>query len=388
MPIETVNIPGSYQVREPNGKLTTYSNGVGMAYSSSRPDRSRERKPSGWLYPTAYEIDVQARRKPLGDLRWNTGHLFSGTVPYVDGNTAQQNHLPFPSGMEDRVVTKALLELKNQSLNIGVALAEAQATANLVGSSATRIARAYQAVKRRDFSSAAQFLGIKKKKGGGLGFKPSNDIPSAWLELQYGWKPLLSDVHGAIQHLAFRAEDRGKWRHTVKGSERIKDQGDYNYTTQFGSKRIVYNRESGMFVRLDYIPGNSFFSAMSQVGVTNPLEVIWEKVPFSFVVDWFLPVGDYLSTLDADLGWIFLSGSKSQFQRTRVIETPGPPSGYYISGTFRGSFRRVTLKRSVYVSSPRPQLPRFKNPVSLGRMANGLALLSSVFGKGGGPRVR
>lgn len=387
MPYENVNIPGSYQVKNPNGSVQTYTNGNGMSYTSNRPDRVRTRKPSGWLFPTAYAIDVQARRKPLGDLSWNTGHLFSGTVPYVDGNYNEMNLLPFPSGMEDRVVTKALLELKKQSLNIGVALAEAQQTADLVGSSATRIARAYQAVKRRDFSSAAQFLGIKKKKGGGLGFKPSNDIPSAWLELQYGWKPLLSDVHGAIQHLAFRAEDRGKWRHTVKGSERIKDQGDYHYVSPYGSKRIVYNRESGMFVRLDYIPGNSFFSAMSQVGVTNPLEVIWEKVPFSFVVDWFLPVGDYLSTLDADLGWIFLSGSKSQLQRVKGVETPGPPAGYYTSGTFRGTFRRTTFTRTVYLSSPRPQLPRFKNPVSLGRMANGLALLSSVFGGGSG-RVR
>lgn len=34
------------------------------------------------------------------------------------------------------------------------------------------------------------------------------------------------------------------------------------------------------------------------LGFTNPAAVLWEATPFSFVVDWFLPIGDYLKTLD------------------------------------------------------------------------------------------
>lgn len=33
-------------------------------------------------------------------------------------------------------------------------------------------------------------------------------------------------------------------------------------------------------------------------GFSNPLEVLWEATPFSFVADWFYPVGDYLSELN------------------------------------------------------------------------------------------
>jgi hypothetical protein len=38
--------------------------------------------------------------------------------------------------------------------------------------------------------------------------------------------------------------------------------------------------------------------AMDTVNITRPLDVLWEATPFSFVVDWFLPVGRYLHTLN------------------------------------------------------------------------------------------
>jgi len=39
-----------------------------------------------------------------------------------------------------------------------------------------------------------------------------------------------------------------------------------------------------------------------QLGLTNPVQVLWDAVPMSFVVDWFLPVNKYLSSFDASLG--------------------------------------------------------------------------------------
>ncbi len=33
----------------------------------------------------------------------------------------------------------------------------------------------------------------------------------------------------------------------------------------------------------------------SRLGLTNPAAVAWELVPYSFVVDWFVNVGDYLN---------------------------------------------------------------------------------------------
>jgi hypothetical protein len=35
-----------------------------------------------------------------------------------------------------------------------------------------------------------------------------------------------------------------------------------------------------------------------QLGLLDPLSVVWENIPYSFVVDWFIPIGDYLSMLN------------------------------------------------------------------------------------------
>jgi hypothetical protein len=40
-------------------------------------------------------------------------------------------------------------------------------------------------------------------------------------------------------------------------------------------------------------------SELQQLGLTNPALVAWELVPFSFVFDWFIQVGDWLTGLTA-----------------------------------------------------------------------------------------
>lgn len=47
---------------------------------------------------------------------------------------------------------------------------------------------------------------------------------------------------------------------------------------------------------------NSSVKSLVQLGLTNPAEVAWEVVPFSFVIDWFIPVGNFLSSLDSLVG--------------------------------------------------------------------------------------
>jgi hypothetical protein len=40
----------------------------------------------------------------------------------------------------------------------------------------------------------------------------------------------------------------------------------------------------------------------SQLGVVNPASIAWELIPFSFIVDWFLNVGDFLNQFSDFLG--------------------------------------------------------------------------------------
>lgn len=50
---------------------------------------------------------------------------------------------------------------------------------------------------------------------------------------------------------------------------------------------------------------------LNQLGLANPLATAWELVSYSFVVDWFVPIGPVLNALSARAGLIFVDGSKS-----------------------------------------------------------------------------
>jgi hypothetical protein len=140
----------------------------------------------------------------------------------------------------------------------------------------------------------------------------------------------------------------------------------------------------GCFIRIDAIPSKDHIVSLASLGVTNPLEIAWELVPFSFVVDWALPVGQYLSSLDAMFGY---DDDNIWFSRTDFIRTrwdthyvPGTNSSYRPRGDYGECYKEVLrINRTVGTSVPFPVRPVFKNPASLNHMANALSLLAQAF---------
>lgn len=335
------------------------------------PDRVRSRKPTGWLYPKPYTLTYVSIRAVQGTLKCgpvsNINYLYEGVI---SGLSAATNTplLAESANQRRKVEIDALIKLKNQRINLGVALAEAKQTANLVGTTASRIARAYSAARRGNWKGAGKALGTTFRK-----------TPQNWLEAQYAWKPLLSDVFGAVEALSM--SERLEWLTTTKAVDRERVRTLTVNSPVFQCTRTALEQDRGWFVRLDYLPSNQFMSTLASVGVTNPLEIIWEKVPFSFVVDWFVPIGDWLSAMDATLGYEFLSGSRTS-RRMTIAKVGLSDSPLIMAGSrITGRARRLTLARTVYGSSPIPALPRVKNPFSLGHVANGLSLLASAFGR-------
>jgi hypothetical protein len=350
-------------------------------WQENRPDRVRTRKPEGWLYPKGYELSMLRTDMAKGFVSYilrsddksrliRSGRLGSNMIGGPQGNW------PALTSTEiGRAEIKALQKLKEQKVNLGVAFAETQQTADLIGSSASRIGRSFSHLTHGRPRAAAQALGLNPRQA-----------PNHWLELQYGWKPLLSDVFGAVDSLQRLQSEH--WVVTAKGSYKDgREQTMYfnNSATNCLRKESGF---SGVFVRLDYEPGNTFLSSLANVGLTNPLEVLWEKVPYSFIVDWFVPIGGWLGSMDAAYGWKFKSGSCTLFRKKYVYGKSNGPSGYIDKSDYAGSERYIDLKRTVYTSSPLPSFPGIKNPVSLVHAANGLSLLASAFGRSSPRGVR
>jgi hypothetical protein len=47
---------------------------------------------------------------------------------------------------------------------------------------------------------------------------------------------------------------------------------------------------------------------LETLGLLNPLSLAWELLPYSFVIDWFLPIGDYLAATTASAGMTWVNG--------------------------------------------------------------------------------
>lgn len=372
MSLEQFSIPGSY-LRESSTQGTDTVATIAREFYDLKTDPVGRpaRDQDGWLMPKPYS---RYRRVNTGVTGSHRNQLGSNIINCVGDlgftNQYPMNVLDLPPNLKNDCVIQALSRLKDQSINLGVAFAEAQQTADLIGSTASRLARAAQQLRQGKGKAALRTLRAKSYR----------NIPNHWLEAQYAWKPLLGDVHGAAQELA-RQELR-HFRATVTGSVSVEDRGSNVWASGIRRDQWRWIRTASGYVRLDYIPGNTFVQAMSRAGMTNPFEIAWEKVPFSFVVDWFLPIGDWLSSFDSTLGWQFKSGTFSTLRKVDVKVTPGPPGGShgFLYGDYGGRHKVVQLNREVLSSSPFAARPSFKNPLSLGHMANGLSLLSSIFG--------
>jgi hypothetical protein len=350
---------------------------------------SRRRPPGGFIAPTYYYLKYRQLQRSEGQMRMSAkldpsvNRIYIGCVGGIRFNCEDHFNSCIEEGdigdldIANKSLIKARLKLKSSDINLGVAFAERKQTANLLGSTATRLAKSFSHLKRGNLRKAMNELGISSKKREPRG----SNVPNKWLELQYGWKPFLSDVYGAGR--ALEGRDKGDWRVTVKAkvSGETREYAVMRGSIFAGTTSAVVKNLS--FTRIDCLPENEGTISLVSLGVTNPALIVWEKVPFSFIVDWAFPIGNWLDSLDAHLGYENFSGSTSVLTRAEWVDQGSNDSDSFWSyqNQYAGRKRVVVLERTPFTDIPLPSFPRIKDPASLGHMANGLALLAGAFGR-------
>ena len=375
--------------------------------------------PGGWRPPKAYSrliIKGQIRKPTLKcriDYETSTDPGVQRTVTYTGPQFASSpsNYVltspTFPSDLSTRTEQRALRKVKQQDVNLAVAFGERAATAEHLALTAGRILGGLKAARRLDPVKMAKQLGMNpqilanrakrvlRRKYNTVDGK----VHSLWLEAQYGWKPMLSDVHGMVSELIDRDnrfEDRYTVHCTAKGEQLVTTylEGITAQTgisgLEFRNCRISTRARHRSYARFDWVLNNPSLATASELGITNPAETAWELVPFSFVADWFIPLGTYLSSLDAGTGWSFKGGSLSNITRVErrfYAGTPVLTGGAVKQRPYNYSpvstQRAVRLHRAVYLTPPQAWMPSIWGD-GLGpgnRAMNAIALLGSFFRK-------
>jgi hypothetical protein len=277
------------------------------------------------------------------------------------------------------------------SVNLAQAGGERKQTASLLLSTARRIVEAARALRRGrlgDFAHALELgdnMPSAKQWEKVLKTPVSKRIANHWLEYQYGWKPLLQDAFGVSELLTNHlVTDRYNIGSRSSGKSTLKDSGGSIDTVKWVLEKTTKCRMS-----LTYRLENAGQAVLAQTGISNPALLAWELLPYSFVVDWFVPVGNYLQALQAFSGFEFVDGWIAQTTELKYTENADSSvktwSGIIWTRTtthWGASTHRIQYDRTRITGFPPVGKLIVQNPIGgdpAGRLMTAISLMRQLF---------
>lgn len=253
-------------------------------------------------------------------------------------------------------LTELLEKVKGHSFNLGVEIGQAHQTVNLLTENLRKLGRAALALKRGDFATAARCLGASPR---GTRLKAS-DISGRWLELQYGWLPLIGSSYEAATAFAEIGNGPRKTIFRVAKSRKA----TWNLSTAPSTYSLLAEGKVRTEIFYELYEEMTF---ARQLGLQDPLSVAWELTPWSFVIDWFVPFGTYLSNLNQipklKGRWLITDSLKCEHQSVEPIWHAPLGGGNQKTTLERSpSFRwwMTKTRRVVQENPPGVPFPKFK----------------------------
>lgn len=207
--------------------------------------------------------------------------------------------------------------------------------------------------------------------------KPTSKVgASAWLQWQMGWKPLISDIESIVQIINNTKEaDRIKKTKTSSKSEslpinmtKVLPNGERHTVT--GTTSISLNVRATCIADISALANNAYI---------NPLSTAWELIPYSFLVDYFVGIGDWIranSLVVSGVNYTAAVGYDFTLSRTVSLRGGPPPSGSLIQYDADGNasvYAKMKLRVPRTISLAKPP-PINEDSQSVTRIINMIAL--------------
>ncbi len=280
----------------------------GRAASTRNPKDS-----TGWRQPSAYYgYTLQYNPgKVSGEHYWNGVHTIGQDL--MVGSMDPSRSRTFPSDIADQCYQRALLKFRHREMNLAASLGEIRETRKMLRQTILSVVDVARKLRRRQFRKAWSSL------------RNNADFADAWLAARFGWRPLLSDLYNVAAAMD-NALGSSPPTLTVRArsiySPEPFRQGFFGAGCGSGSPYFWVEAEWDTYlayvcrVRMDAFVLDTQPQRLVDTGIQDPLLVVWELLPYSFVVDWFLGVGSYLDGLNAMMGLQYRGGTQSR----KVVE--------------------------------------------------------------------
>lgn len=263
-------------------------------------------------------------------------------------------------------------QVAGSDFNAGVVLAELNQSLGMIFNAATRIRKAIKALLKGRPLIAARELGVpyrgRKRKIRNSAGRP---IADQWLELSYGWVPLLNDAKSGAEFLAhlFSLPLKQTYRARLKKEHKV------SILQTFTNTKVVSYETGQIIARVEEVD----IPMLS--GLTDIASILHEKTPWSFVADWFIPIGNYLSArgLARSLKGTFTT-TKTFYQYVhydgRTTLSAYPYRYEPLEGPdYTKKYFEMTRSVSTTLDVPMPRVKPLADVPSWKRTANAVALL-------------
>lgn len=287
----------------------------------------------------------------------------------------QSNYEPYGGYFENlrnMAIDHGLENLRQNRMENGENVGQLKQTLHEIAGASITVARSYIALKNGRFRDLAKILGLNPKDVYG-----GRTLTDLWLSIQYGWKPLLSDIHTGIGLATKGFRDPNS--RFIRAAGRAHD--THSKVQPYGDHEFRWDTNARFQAIYYYTVGNETLDGLDSLGLLNPLSIAWELVPFSFVADWFVPVGSFLSSLTASAGLNFTAGMVSRrvdvdYYYRRKDPDLSDDRRWSSYGTWHS--RTKSFGREVLSSFPLPRVYANPHPFSTPHIASAISLIRNM----------
>jgi len=223
---------------------------------------------------------------------------------------------------------------------------------------------------KRPFSSAQKLVGQMVSRKAAL-LKATGSVTKAiantWLEYRYGWKPLIMDCEATIKEFnKFRSEMMAQRLVARAGLtiDRTKTVlMSLPTSSPFGGENsgdVLSHHQARIAAGVIYDrSGHDVSSEIARFAGLRPCDfpaTVWEIIPYSFVVDWFVNVGDWISAITPIPGitvrgnWVtYVHESTVRYCNTHYTWTLGQTyNPDHAPATYTGSLGSSKIETTLY----------------------------------------
>lgn len=264
-------------------------------------------------------------------------HTWLPATPPSGGDVPTAVHQQYAMrALEAKCYSSLRSKLYKDSAALGV-------TFGSMAQSRAMVAARFNTLRRSGADIVAEISSVQRRHGL-HGTKTLETVANAHLEVIFGWKPLLADIHASCTSVIQLADQYGfvKTSHTANGSVKV------GFDTYATTSRVSYSTGVRM--------SNPNRWLAERAGLLNPVTVAWDLVPWSFVVNMFVNTGQLAQQITDFAGLTFFDTYSTRTMQYRCARSAS------IGNTRVFGFWKGYDKRRAIVAFPTPPGLTFRVP--------------------------